>query len=322
MMINCFQIREEPQLTPCDYESAIEAAQETDAHIWIDLQGLDAGKLEEKLAELDIKGLAGKLCLEARDRPGFYPMSELTFLVLPVLADAEDFSKVEHVAFLVRNNLLITLRETRARNLQHTITQQDSADWLPEGSVAGLVSAFTIVLSLESLKRMSDLRDTIVTLEDRSERDPNSIEPQDISQKRSELLILESVVSAQLPILQAILALDRAAWKRDHIKEYLLCALANLQATDRSLDWLEGRIDVMRSTVDMRAQDKMNRRLGTLTILSMIFMPMTLLAGVWGMNFKDMPELNYPLGYPIAIGSMIFIALGMFFYFRRRGWFD
>jgi magnesium transporter len=322
MIVNCFQISDEPQLIPCDYESAVNAAEKADACIWIDIQGFEAGDLEEKLDKLEVKGLARRLCLEACDRPGFYPMNKLTFLVIPVLADTEDFSEVRHVAFLARPNFLLTLRDTRATRLQRTITPQESADWLPDGSIAGLVSALMIVLSLESLKRMSELRDMIMMLEERMEREPTSVEVKEISHKRSELLTLESVVSGQLPVIQAFIANEKASSKGENIQEFLICALANLQATDRSLDWLEGRIDVMRSLVDMRAQDKMNRRLGRLTVLSMIFMPMTFLAGVWGMNFNSMPELNYPFGYPIAIGSMFLIGTGMFSYFRRRGWFN
>jgi magnesium transporter len=72
----------------------------------------------------------------------------------------------------------------------------------------------------------------------------------------------------------------------------------------------------------MHGQEKMNRRLGRLTILSVIFMPMTLLAGIWGMNFERMPELKTSFGYPVALGSIVLIGAGMYFYFRRRGWFD
>ncbi|MEI6154836.1 MAG: CorA family divalent cation transporter, partial [Deltaproteobacteria bacterium] len=105
-------------------------------------------------------------------------------------------------------------------------------------------------------------------------------------------------------------------------RECLICAMANLQATDKSLHWLEGRVDVIRSLFDMHGQNQTNRRLGRLTIMSVIFMPMTLLAGIWGMNFDLMPELTSPFGYPFALGSMVFIGAAMYFCFRRRGWFD
>ena len=78
----------------------------------------------------------------------------------------------------------------------------------------------------------------------------------------------------------------------------------------------------LRSAFQMHAQDKTNRRLGVLTVLSAIFLPMTLLAGIYGMNFEVMPELRYPFAYPVAVGSMALIASGMYLYFRKKGWFD
>jgi magnesium transporter len=100
------------------------------------------------------------------------------------------------------------------------------------------------------------------------------------------------------------------------------CALANLQAADQSLDRQDQRIGALRSGFQMYAQDKTNRRLNMLTILSAIFMPITLLAGIWGMNFETMPELKYPFSYPIALGLMALIGSGMYLFFRRKGWLD
>jgi magnesium transporter len=100
------------------------------------------------------------------------------------------------------------------------------------------------------------------------------------------------------------------------------CALANLQAADRSVDRLGERISALRANFQLHAQDKTNRKLGMLTILSAIFMPITLLAVIWGMNFETMPELKYAFSYPIVLGFMALIAAGMYRFFRRGGWFD
>lgn len=67
-------------------------------------------------------------------------------------------------------------------------------------------------------------------------------------------------------------------------------------------------------------QDKTNRRLGALTVLSAIFLPLTLLAGIWGMNFQGMPELGCPWGYPVALGIMGAVAFEPFQWFRTHGW--
>ena len=73
---------------------------------------------------------------------------------------------------------------------------------------------------------------------------------------------------------------------------------------------------------EMHAQDKTNRRLNMLTILSAIFMPITLLSGIWGMNFEFMPELKYTFAYFLALGFMSLVGWAMYFLFRRKGYFD
>lgn len=59
----------------------------------------------------------------------------------------------------------------------------------------------------------------------------------------------------------------------------------------------------------------------TLTIISVIFIPLTFIVGVYGMNFDVMPELRYQNGYYVVIGFMFLIVIGMIFYFKRRNWF-
>jgi magnesium transporter len=116
-------------------------------------------------------------------------------------------------------------------------------------------------------------------------------------------------------------ATDNSFFKKKEAKEFINCALANVRVADRSMDRLDARVGALRSGVEMYAQDKTNRRLGMLTILSAIFMPITLLTGIWGMNFESMPELKYPFAYPVALGLMAVIGAGMYRFFRRGGWF-
>ena len=122
---------------------------------------------------------------------------------------------------------------------------------------------------------------------------------EEISNKRSEILTLESIVQGQLPIIETVISSDRPSKNLESTLEYLRWAVANLRSADRKLEWLERRIEVIRSLIDMHAQDRTNRRLGRLTVLSAIFMPITFLVGIWGMNFKTMPLLsvNFRLFY-------------------------
>jgi magnesium transporter len=66
----------------------------------------------------------------------------------------------------------------------------------------------------------------------------------------------------------------------------------------------------------------MNQRLTALTIISAIFLPLTLLSGIYGMNFENMPELHLHYAYPALLGIMAAIVFGLWRYFKRNGWFD
>jgi magnesium transporter len=64
----------------------------------------------------------------------------------------------------------------------------------------------------------------------------------------------------------------------------------------------------------------MNEVMKTLTLISTIFMPITFIAGVYGMNFAHMPELSWLYGYPAALGAMALVAVGIVLYFRAKKW--
>jgi magnesium transporter len=324
MIVKSYQINDALQLTPIDAEEVAETSQMTDARIWLDLHAFEPSELEAWLDKLGVKDLSRRLCIEARDRPGFYPLKKEIFLVIPVLAGTEVQREVDYLAFLCKENLLLTLRSKSILSFssQHLDTLQESEAWLPERSIAGLVSAVMIELSLVCLRHTRNLRSSILALEKRMDREPDTVEAEEILDLRSELLAHEAVVSDQLPCLRALSRTDKPFFKLKDAQEYMNCALANLQAADQSLDRQDQRIGALRSGFQMYAQDKTNRRLNMLTILSAIFMPITLLAGIWGMNFETMPELKYPFSYPIALGLMALIGSGMYLFFRRKGWLD
>lgn len=322
MIIKSFQINEASQLTPIASEQAVEMSQKTDARIWIDVQDFEPAELETWLDTLGIGDLSRRLCLEARDRSGFYPLKKEIFLVIPVLADTGNKSDVDYLALLCRENLLLTLHQKSIMSLKNLTSLQDSDAWLSERSIAGLASAMMIDLSLGFLQHTAELRDSVCVLDERMDRDPDEVEIEEIQDIRAEFLALGSVVSDQLPSVKALSETDKPFFKLADARDYMNCALANLLAASGSLDWLDKQISDLRSGFQMHAQDKTNRRLNLLTILSAIFSPLSFLAGLWGMNFVNMPELKFALSYPIALGLMSLVGWGMVYYFRKNGWLD
>ncbi|WP_293911959.1 magnesium transporter CorA family protein [Deinococcus sp.] len=97
-------------------------------------------------------------------------------------------------------------------------------------------------------------------------------------------------------------------------------ALSNL---DRAVSRLDAQREALTNLLDTSLgfqSQRMNQVMRTLTVVSTFFLPLTFLAGVWGMNFKVIPELSWHYGYAMAWGSFILTAAGMAYYFKRRGW--
>ena len=78
----------------------------------------------------------------------------------------------------------------------------------------------------------------------------------------------------------------------------------------------------LRDSYDSLRSNRMNSIMKTLTVITTIFMPLTFIAGVYGMNFVHMPELEWQDGYFLVLGVMLLLGIGMFLWFKRKGWFD
>ena len=322
MNLHCYQLSGGPAFSACEYEVAIGALKQKRIKIWIDMQDADNAELEKTLNDIGVHGIIRRFCLESRDHPGFYPIKPVSLMVIPVQMEKITENDFEYLALLFSNDFLLTIRNSKMARFQKNLTLEETVELLPDDSIAGIISSLIMGLSLDCLRKTSWLSDNILAVEQRMESEPDSIHIEELSNRRSELQILQSIVQGQLPIIESIGPTNRTSITSERALEYLTWTAANLKSADRKLDWLEHRIEVMRSILDMRTQERTNRRLGRLTVISMIFMPITFLAGIWGMNFEWMPGLTYKFGSVIAIGSMIIITAVMYFYFRKKGWFD
>ena len=317
-----FEIDETRRLVPCPPERAATEGGIEGKKLWIDLTDPDPAELADWLDRIGVGDLTRRLCVEARHRPGFLPLTDEIYLVIPVLIESPDSGEVDHVAMLARENVLLTVHRKSIVGSGELASLEQSQSWLSEASIPGLVSALMIQLSLDFLRHATDLRSSILALEERMDREPDTVEAEEILGLRAGLIALGGVVGDQLPAIRSLSATDRPFFRLDAARDSLNCALVNLDTVDRSLDWLDSRMAALRAGFEMYAQDQTNRRLNLLTILSAVFNPATLLAGIWGMNFVSMPELQFPYAYPIALGVMILIGVLMYRFFRQGGWLD
>ena len=111
--------------------------------------------------------------------------------------------------------------------------------------------------------------------------------------------------------------LDAKSSYRDSF-DYLLRVTTLLNT---SIQQTEDRLESLNDHYQLLLQNKANKRLNLLTIVQAIFVPLTLVVGIYGMNFKFMPELNYHNAYFISLGGMLLFIVISIFFFYRKGWF-
>ncbi len=124
------------------------------------------------------------------------------------------------------------------------------------------------------------------------------------------------------PLRELINGLQRV--ESDLIKETTRVYLRDVyDHTIQVIDTVEDFRDILSSMVDIYLSSisfRMNEVMEVLTVIATIFIPLTFISGVYGMNFKYMPELNWRWGYPTVMFAMILLAVSMFIYFKKRKW--
>ncbi len=148
----------------------------------------------------------------------------------------------------------------------------------------------------------------------------NAHKPQlDIQRMRTKLLRLRRLLSPQQEVVNSLLRRDVPV-----IDEAIIPYFADVyDHLLRIHDWMESYRDHLSTIVDLQISmqsNRLNRTMRTLTAWSIILMASTLIAGIYGMNFVHMPELNWRFGYPGALLAMAVLGVGLYVTFRRHGW--
>ena len=159
----------------------------------------------------------------------------------------------------------------------------------------------------------------IELLEDELISDPDLTTLQKLHDLKRKLILLRKSV---WPLREAISRLERA--ESELIREGTLVFLRDvydhtiqvIDTVEAFRDTVSGMLDIYLSSVS----NKTNQTMKVLTIIATIFMPVTFIAGIYGMNFEFMPELKWRWGYPLVLAGVCVIGLGMVLYFRRKKW--
>lgn len=138
---------------------------------------------------------------------------------------------------------------------------------------------------------------------------------------RSDLLRIRRTVIPMRDLLYRVINSDKIHGVKEQLAYFTDIYDHLLKLTEMIESNREMTAD-LRDSYDSLRSNRMNSIMKTLTVITTIFMPLTFIAGVYGMNFVHMPELEWSAGYYIVLGVMIVLGVGMYLWFKRKGWFD
>ncbi|MFO8066523.1 MAG: magnesium/cobalt transporter CorA [Bacteroidales bacterium] len=290
---------------------------------WLNIYGLNEPDTIASICKTqEIHNLVIQDILDVNQRPKFQEFDNFSFLTLKSIVPSEDKLLTEQISFVFGDNYLISFQERKADHFEHLryrlredkgILRERGADVLLYSMLESILDNYFITLN-----KLDEEMEEFNFSDFKKEPSPDSLEKIENHKK-----FVQFVKKAILPIKEFSLLVERGECRNienQHIKYFLeikdLC-LTLLDNCDMILSSLESSINLFFSVQGHR----MNQVMKTLTIVATIFIPLTFIAGVYGMNFINIPELEWKYGYFGIWGIMILVFIAMILYFRRKKWF-
>ncbi|MFD1017947.1 magnesium/cobalt transporter CorA [Thalassobacillus hwangdonensis] len=286
---------------------------------WVDFESPE----ENEIALLDsffhFHPLAIEDCMHDLQRPKLDYYDDHTFFVIHAI-DNNELEKQEIDIFL-GEDFIVTYHKKKMKLMDHVcsiLKRSKNKDAWDEYHVLYQIldkvvdNYFPIIYEIE---------DHINEIEDNTKNLSMDKLLEQLFDRRSELLVLRQTVHPMRDLLYRMLNTHHLDGVRER-KEYFadihdhLLKVAELIASNREMTQ-----DIRDSYLSLNSHET-NRTMQILTLISVIFMPLTFIVGVYGMNFEFMPELDERYSYFIVWCVMIVMAVGMYVWFRRKGWFD
>ena len=301
----CFPFKEKPTVT------------------WINIDGIHQLDVIEKLGRhFGLHPLVMEDIVNTDQRPKIEDFMAFIFLALKMLSynTHENGVTSEHMSLILGQNFLITFQEypgdkfgpirERLRSSKGRIRQM-GVDYLAYTLIDAIIDNYFLILERIG-DRIEEIEDALVV-------DPKPQTLQILHNLKREMIILRKSI---WPLREVINRLER--WETPLIQKTTLIYLRDvydhtiqvIDAIETYRDMLSGMLDIYLSSVSNR----MNEVMKVLTIIATIFIPLTFITGIFGMNF-NMPELQWPWAYPYMFYSiLIFIGFLMLLFFRRKRW--
>jgi len=296
---------------------------DTQTVTWINIEGLHQLEIIDKIGKhFTIHPLVLEDIANTEQRPKMEDFDDYIFLILKMLYFEEDENavKAEQVGLILGSNFVISFEEgavdvfnpvrERIRNGKGRIRKL-GPDYLAYALMDVIVDSYFLILERIG-DRIEDLEEDLLD-------EPRPETMQAIHSLKGEMLLFRKSV---WPLREVISSVERgeSVLIRESTGIYLRDVYDHtihvIDTVETFRDLLSGLLDLYISSVSNR----MNEVMKVLTIIATIFIPLTFIAGVYGMNFRYMPELEWQFGYHMSLLVMLITGAGMVIYIRKRRW--
>lgn len=289
---------------------------------WLNLHGIHDVKLIEKVGHaLQLDRLTLQQIVDTTQRPKVDDFEHyLFFSIKSIEREEDDHLNVEQMSFVLGNRFVASFQEEPGDHFGHIRSKIKEG----VGPIRKRDSDYLLFQLLDAV--LDNYFETIDVIN----QGVAALETQTLTNPTQETLLLieKAKKSAELikkslsPFKEALTNIlkDRTHFLRKSNRKYFRdlrnsCSNA-IEGIDGTLKSLESLTNIYFSSLSQ----KMNETMKVLTLVATIFIPLTFIAGIYGMNFDNMPELRYKYGYFAVWGVMLLIMIGMLVYFRRKKW--
>jgi len=289
---------------------------------WLNFHGLHNVELIEQLGNtISLDRLTIRQALDTTLRPKVEEYEHYVFFsIKSVLKNKEGGLIVEQMSFILGENYVISFQEEPADHFDHIrnkmveklgLIRKRGADYLLYQLLdAALDNYFETIEMINSETKI--LEKVVLT-------NPSQESLILLEQIKHTTELIKKSLNPFKDSLMAILNRPKSFIKEEnnrYFQDLLNNCFSAIEEIDASSKSLESLTNIYFSSLSQ----KMNETMKVLTTVATIFIPLTFIAGIYGMNFENMPELKYTNGYFIALGGMAFVFLGMIAYFKRKKW--
>lgn len=290
--------------------------------LWIDLQSPSQQEREFVEKNYKIEFFTSQEVQEIESSSRFLETDETVEINLGFVSSDSEMS-VQNVTFILRDNILFTYRQTElkifAESVRKLKTSTASASF--DGQLVGLTIFLTILETridsdadlIEGINR----RVNVISKELIARRSLKEELLLGIAQLQENTMLLHQTITEKQRVVSSLIRIQEFNRLENERFKIILNDIGSLlQHSQFSAE----RLEYLQNTFLGLVNIEQNTVIKIFTVVTVVFMPPTLIASIYGMNFRFMPELNWFFGYPFAVGLMIASSLAFLWYFRRKKW--